>query len=247
MRGRVWKIVAFNLGLSMFNVLLFSNAFFRIPIFGASAVLTALGVTDIVMSAALFVLVNRRLLTPPQLPPPVAIETSAIQSLDACAEAVQAYIDTNVKTFAGYLSTVVAQLRRMNRKKDTMKSLLSEKFSETEMSYGRFYLAVCQAEELMIHNVKTLLNRVLAFDEGEYEDAISTGKPGVRINETRRGILKEYTQYIERAVENNDEILVRLDKLILETSKLSGISGSVEDLDAIKQIDSLIDEAHWYK
>ncbi len=247
-KDKILKMLLFNLGLVLVDILLFSNAFLHIDMSGNNPLTLALGVMAIVMSLALFGVVNYRFLSAGRTPYQPLMPEKSILTLDDCAASLQHYVDNNVKTFAEQLKTVIVQIGRMKKRMQTVQNILSERFSQTEMSFGRFHEPVMGMEKIMLLNGKSLLNRVNAFDEEEYEDILKKTAADDRINATRLGIFNEYKSFVDRSVENNEEILLRLDKLILELSKLNDLNeGTIEDMDAVKEIDALIHDAKWYK
>ena len=278
-KDRLIKLVAFNAGLCLAYILLFSRAFLGISFSAQNALATAFGAMAIVTGVGLFGFVNYRLLIAPPppgrpaaLPPAQALSLltgERLSTLDGCAEALSLYIEGNVDTFAADLRTAIKQIERMKRKKDTIRGILLERFSDTEMSFAKFEGAIAGVENIMLRNVQALLHRVTAFDEEEYEDALRAGAGsaagasgaggagsaagaggagGGRLAEARQAIMREYTSFVSRSVEDNEEILLRLDKLILEVSKLGDLhEGVVEDLPAMRDIDALIGDTKWYK
>ena len=247
-RKKAIKLAVFNGLLCLVNVVLFSKAFFGLDLSGTSALGTAFGVMVIVMNLVLFGLVNYNILFPPQPPPPPPISELKLSKPDDCIQALESYILNNNGTFTNDLRSIIDQLRRMEKRKATIRGVLLERFAEGEMSYVKFQGAVDGVENFMLRNVRSLLKRVHAFDEDEYEDALQKGSGSSRLRETRQAILREYTAYVARSVEDNEEILLRLDKLILEISKLDDFhTGDVEDLPAMREIDSLIEDTKWYK
>ena len=247
-KGKGKKLLAFNAALCLANVLLFSKAFIGLDLSGGNAFGTAFGIMAIVMSIVLFVLVNHRIIFPPPPQPPPTIDDMSIDDLDVCARALEYYIDNNSDFFSAYLRTTIGQIKRMGKRKATIRGILLERFSETELSFAKFQGAVDGVESIMLRNTRNLLKRINAFDEEEYEDTLKTDSAAGRLNDTRRAILREYTSFVSQVVEDNEEILLRLDRLILEVSKLSDIhGGDVDTLPAMREIDELISDTKWYK
>lgn len=252
-KDKIIKLSVLNLSIMLVNILVFSNAFFKINLAGGNALTTAFGIMTIVMSIIVFGYGNFKLLAEKPAPKQIAIKDKDINTLENCEAAVEVYITNNVKTYSDNLKTVITQINRMKKKKQTIRDILSEKFSETELSYERFMTSVDQIEKIMIMNIKSLLNRINAFDEEEYEkileNAPMTGyEKSEKLKETRLSIYNEYKAFVNKATENNEEILIKLDKLILELSKLNTLSvEDIEELDAMAEIDSLIRDAKWYK
>ncbi|MCL2747279.1 MAG: hypothetical protein FWE59_01305 [Oscillospiraceae bacterium] len=249
MSGRRWiKLILFNAGLCLANILLFSNAFWHLDITGANPLSTSFGIMSIVMSAVLFFFVNYKLLLPPPPPPPPALDARRIETLADCAEALDRFAFGNPSIFTDALQTAARQIKRMEKKKATVHSILLERFTDTEMSYVKFESTVCGLEGVMQRNITSLLKRINAFDENEYEDIARINESHSRLHEARRSILRDYSSFVTRCVEDNEEILLRLDKLILEISKLSDIhDGDIESMPAMQEIDALINDTKWYK
>lgn len=252
-KEKIIKLSALNISIMLINIVVFSNAFLKISLRSGNAVTTAFGTMVIIMSIIVFIYGNFKLLTEKPIPKQIAIKDKDIKTLESCKEAVQQYIASNIKTYANYLKTVLSQIDRMKKKKQTIKDTLTEKFSETELSYEKFMVAVEQIEKIMILNIKSLLNRINAFDEEEYEKILENSHSAgynnsAKINESRLNIYNEYNAYVEKSVENNEEILLKLDMLILEITKLNTLSDEdIKNMHAMEEIDSLIKDAKWYK
>lgn len=257
MQGKQLKnIILFNAALSLINIILFAKPFLNLDLSGKNAVSTAFGVMVIVMTVIVFFYGNYRLLQPKKQPALPQLKEKDIQTLDECAAGVLFYINNNVKTYADNLNDVLQQISRMQRKEAALQLTLKERFDESELSYHKFQGAVDSMEEIMILNIKSLLNRINAFDEEEYEELmVKQRMKGTNISDSDRKILvsrqsiyEEYMAFVERSVANNEELLIRLDKLMLEISKLSEIAANdVEEMDAMKEIDKLINDTKWYK
>lgn len=252
-KDKIIKLSALNISIMLINIVVFSNAFLKLKLTGGNAVTTAFGIMVIVMSVIVFIYGNYKLLTENPLPRQIEMKDKDVTTLESCTAAVQQYIESNVKTYADNLKAVLSQIERMKKKKKTIRDTLLEKFSENELSYEKFMSSVGQIEKIMILNIKSLLNRINAFDEEEYEkilgnsNSASYGK-SERLKESRLSIYNEYKAFVEKAVDNNEEILLKLDKLILEISKLNSLSvEDIENMDAMAEIDSLIRDAKWYK
>ncbi|MCL2671716.1 MAG: hypothetical protein FWF10_06740 [Clostridiales bacterium] len=247
-KDRIIKLAVLNGAIMLTNILVFSNAFFKLKI-GSGAFATAFGVMVIAMSGLVFFYGNIKILTAKAPPQPPMLKDKEILSLENCAAAVEHYLNNNAQTYAAHLKSVLAQIDRMKKKKRTIREMLLERFSETELSFEKFSTAVEQMERIMILNIRSLLNRINAFDEEEYEQMLeSAHSHSEKLLETRRNIYNEYKAFVEKAAGNNEEILLKLDKLILEISKLNDLSvAEIEDMDAMVEIDTLIRDAKWYR
>ncbi len=247
----ILKLVAFNGGLSLINIFLFSSAFLKIDLSGENVLQTTFGIMVIIMSVLTFFYVNYKILFSKPPRPQEARQESACKTLDDCALAARQYIDSsNASTFVLTLRTIIEQTERFKRKRATIREILLDRFSATEMSYGKFQSAVDGTEAIMIGGTRSFINRILAFDEAEYERLLRNpgAGPNSNLRQSYLNIYNEYIAYADKITHDNEQILIRLDQLILEISKLSVLSdGNIADMDAIKEIEALIGDTKWYK
>jgi hypothetical protein len=68
------------------------------------------------------------------------------------------------------------------------------------------------------------------------------------IMEEKFNVYNEYIRFVKEATEDNEQILLKLDKLLLEISGLNCIeSGELEQMAGMIEIDNLIKQAKYYK
>jgi DNA-directed RNA polymerase beta' subunit len=129
--------------------------------------------------------------------------------------------------FEKNLTVITKQIESFNKKKRTIDKLLAEKFDTTEMTYQKFSNVVAEVEALFQTNVENVASKIKSFDEAQ-------------MHISQKEISQEYHKFILKATEHNEEIILKIDKLILEISKLKyKIHEDIESLDAIKEIDLL--------
>ena len=59
---------------------------------------------------------------------------------------------------------------------------------------------------------------------------------------------EEYITFVKDSVEDNEEILLKLDKVLLELSKFNSLDdGELENMNAMKEVDELISKINLYK
>ena len=246
-KGTVTKLILFNGVLIAVNVALFSRAFLGLSLLGGGALESAAGFATIVVSAVLFFYVNLQIINAPakKIDPKALLDK--LGSLESCHEALGRI--GYVGTFSVKIGEIREQIENMQRKKELIRDILLQKFNDTEMSYQKFKAIVDSAEKVMVINIRSIINRIYAFDEEEY-DALARGKSrfSKAIAEQKLAIFREYIDYVGNAVEDNDEILLRLDKLLFEISKFNSVDeGELEGMQALKELDQLITDTKWYR
>lgn len=246
-KGTITKLAIFNGILLAVNVALFSNAFLKVRLFGGSALETAVGLTAVVLTVILFFYVNLQIINAPMKKIAPRQTLDKLNDLESCRLAIGGMGYSG--TFSQKMGEIQQQIGQMQKKQELIRDILLQKFSDTEMSYQKFKATVDGSENVMCANIRSIINRIYAFDEEEYNGLVKgRSRLSKSIAEQKLGIYREYIDYVEKAVEDNDEILLRLDKLLLEISKFNSIdAGELENMQAVKELDSLITDTKWYR
>jgi len=241
---RFRKLIIFNVLLLIFNIILFSDALIGLDIIGQTALSTARGVTFVFLSIAVFIYGNYRILFSARSSPQKTTDNQ-FETLENCVTRISEYIRREGKTFQTSLHKMKDQLKRMINKEEVITNILLQKFDETEMSYLKFQEHIIDAKKVMCRNTRSVLNRLYGFDEREYEKSIKM-HPKSRHTESKRALLNEYRDFIIQTVDYNEDLLYKLDRLILELSKLNDAE-ELNHMDALEELDKLIYNTKWYK
>ncbi|MEN8907260.1 MAG: hypothetical protein ABF289_14990 [Clostridiales bacterium] len=238
---KILKLVGLNLGISSYNIILFSPAFIGIEL-GASALLTAFGGSSIFLSTAFFVYGNYKVL--------IKEEDQELLPL-VTDEDYKYLLEQNIQktTFKKDIDIVLNQIDRMKNKKKTILDVLLEKFSQTELSYIKFESAILEVEKVFFSNVKSIINKLSIFDESEFEILIENKKNfSENFMKSKTDLYNKYKNFLKKSVEDNEEIILKLDKLLLEISRLNTLESiEIDNLSAIKEIDKLSNQIKYYK
>lgn len=233
------------MGIAILDIVLFSPGLIGIQIGGASALATAMGITIIFLSIAIFVYGNYRLFTEKDK----IIQTSEIKTTEDYIDALKQNHDK--RTFQKDISILLEQIERLQKKKETIIDILLQKFNNTEMSYKKFEEAVVAVENVFYINIKSILNKLNAFDEDDYNrirknDAEKTFTK--EFVQTKMSIYNEYISFVKKAIEDNEQIMLKLDKLLLEISRFNSLEiGEIDNMSAMKEIDELTMQTKYYK
>ena len=241
---RFGKLILFNVLLLIINVFVFSDVFLGLDIIGQSALSTALGITCVFLSIAVFIYGNYRILFSAR-PSLQKAADNQFETPESCIAQVSEYIRREGKTFHASLHKMKDQLKRMINKEGVITNILLQKFEATEMSYLKFQEHIVEAKKVMCRNTRSVLNRLYGFDEREYEKSIKM-HPNNRHTEAKRALLNEYKDFVSQTVDFNEDLLYKLDRLILEISKLNDAE-DLNHMDALEDLDKLIYNTKWYK
>jgi hypothetical protein len=155
-----------------------------------------------------------------------------------------------IKPLSNEITSALSQMERLKRKMETFKNVLSEQFSPTELSYQKFMTVATEVEKLFYQNVRSILNRLSTFDASEYDRLQSSGTSSFSpsVFEEKRKVYADYITFVKGSVSSNEEILLKVDKLLLEISKLDSFElAEIENMSAMKEMDALITQTKLYK
>jgi len=242
---KILKIVGLNVGIALLNIILFSPGLLGIQMGGASVFATALGATVILMSGVVFVSGNYKLLIQKEK----IIQTSGIKTATDCIDALEQ--NYGKRTFSKDITHLIEQIERFQKKKETIRDILLQKFSSEEMSYSKFQGVIMDTETLFFMNIKSILNKLNAFDEEDY-NRIKSEHEQLKFSkafiQTKMSLYNEYISFVKDSIETNEQILLKLDRLLLEISRLNSLEdGEIDSMSAMIEIEELINKTKFYK
>lgn len=239
------KLLGLNIGIAATDVALFSPGLIGIQLGGASALATAFGCTAIFMSGALFLYGNYKLLAGREK----VVQTSSIKTIEDYSNALRQH--RYKKTFETNINLMLEQIERLVKKKSTILDILQQRFSVSELSYKKFASVINEVEKIFYLNIRSILNKLNAFDEEEYiriKDGDKSGGFSQEFIQQKLSVYNEYIAFINKATEDNEEIILKLDKLLLEISSLDSLQdGEIEKMPGMQEIDELIKQTRLYK
>lgn len=242
--NKIPKLLGLNIGIVVVLIGIFSPGFIGLKIGGSSAFSTALGCAIVFVCAVLFLYGNYKVLMEKEK----MIQTKELDSPAECAAALR--LHRNKKTFAETIDLLIGQIERIENKQETITDVLQQKFSPTEISYQKFQAVVTEVSEIFYINIKSVINRLNAFDEADY--IFITRKAGRSLSEEFRAeklsVYNEHIAFISNAAQQNEQILLRMDKLLLEISKLTCLDSSeIENMPGMAEINNLIKQVKYYR
>ena len=230
-KKQIMKLFGLNLGIAVLDVLLLSKGL--IHIFGIENIfLKAIGITAFIMSIILFGYGNYSILLKPK-----EKKLYKITEFKDANDYIEAFKDCpNQKYFSVKIKKNIRDVEKLMKKKEVLKVILSQYFTPGEMSYVRFENVIDGTMSVFLGNIQKIINRINIIDADTLKEGMDNQ------------ICQEYIRYIESKMRENEEILLKLDNLILEISKLDDVEGqNLEELPAIQEINDLISNTQYYK
>lgn len=232
MQKQYIKLIAFNLGLIIFDVICLSNGFLGLLEDKTNSLKFALGLSIAIMSVVAFFLVNYRMLTSSSM----VKRDLDLDSLDTNTD----YIKTlnklrNKRTFEVAISDAIGQIERATRKYKTFEDVYYNKFKEeASESYG-FVDIIEDTNSMLYKNIDRIISILTIFDYSEY---ITLSRDSNK-HSKKLDLMQENIDEVNELIRRNEEILLNEDKLILEMSK---IGDSEEDDEVnLQRINDIVD------
>ncbi len=237
------KLLGLIAGVVLLNIVILSPGLLGVEI--ESVLETASGVTLLFISLLVLLYGSYVLL----IKPPIVTPVKNIITHEDYIDALHHY--RNVKVLEKDIHLALDQLDRIDKKKGTLLDVLSQRFDQTELSYKKFISVIAEVEKLFYLNIRGLLNKLSVFDASEFSSFTSQQRAAQFSNklvQEKTDLYNAYLAYVTGYLGANEEILLKLDKLLLEISLLGSTDyKDVEDMPCMKEIDALIQQTKFYK
>jgi hypothetical protein len=239
---KIIKLLCLNIGIAVVDIIFLSPGLLGIEIIGGSAFETAFGGTAIFMSIIVFVFGNYKLLVEEEK----IIQLSEIKTAEGCINALNQ--NYNKKIFEKDITNILEQIEMFRKKRETIKEILLQKFDIAEMSYSKFDRVISDIENVFYMNIRSIINKLNVFDEKDYNRIKNEKEFTNELIRAKMHIYNEYMSFIKKAIEDNEQIILKLDKILLELSKFNSLEdGNIENMSAMKEIDDLINKIKLYQ
>ena len=240
---KIRRLILLNAAIVIVNIALFTNSLIGLTLFTGSAFSISAAWTAICVSILVFFRGNYLVLNKPE----PRIQLQNIDSLDSCISVFGDAIH-NGDVFDENIITNIDQIKRFKRKCNTIKDILLQKFSANEMSFQKFNDVLQDIERVIYMNMRSILNKISAFDVEEYEAMQKKGMIHDQFSQEKMKIYREYIDFVGNATRTNEEILLKLDKMLLEISRYNSLEdGDIQKLPAFLEMDEMIKNARLYK
>jgi len=237
------KLFALLVGIAIVNVLVLSPGFIGIAI-GDSAFDTAVGITLLFASALVLIFGCYSILAAK----PAAVPVKEIKTREDYEVALSRY--RRVKALEGDIRIALEQLDRIDKKKDTLMEVLRQRFEPGEMSFKKFASVIEEVERLFYTNLRSILNRLSVFDEADFNRVTRSKAAPFKqeIMQQKIQMYNEFLAFVHSSLGTNEEMLLKLDQLLLEISRLDSLAPEdIEHMPCMQEIDSLIRQTKLYK
>ncbi len=229
--NRKWVLFLIGIGLAIVAVICYSPGLVALSLTSASIVKKVLAVLVAIALVGVYVFFVLRYLKAPKTEPVSAKEVKSLKDLE---KVLSEY--TAGKHFGKIAQTVMEQLKRLQSSSTRVKKAVDKKFEANSLSWKKYYGIIDTAEKTAIDNIATTANRLTFFDEDEYDRLADYRNDNIPddIQEKQIALYKENQCKIEEGIAVNENLILKLDSLALELSKITD--------DNEKETDSTLDE-----
>lgn len=243
--SKIMKLVLLVAGVAALNIVMLSPGLLGVEIGAGNALQTAFGVTVLFMSLLILLYGSYALLFKRPAPAPVR----EMKSREDYIAALHQY--RNVKVLKNDIALALEQLDRIEKKKLTVFDVLRQRFDETELSYRKFHSVIIEVEKLFYLNITGILNKLGVFTASDFSSMANPKRStqrSTKVMQQKTELYEEYLAYVAGYLDGNEEILLKLDQLLLEISLLGSIDHKeIDEMPCIKEIDLLIKQTKLYK
>ena len=168
-----------------------------------------------------------------------------------CKNTVINYLHTNPSTdfFRKILTTIAQRLIVFDMSCNSFREVVVKHFESAGLSHNKFKKPVEELQGYICNLIDNLIYKMRVFNEEEYRQKIieSTDSNNLEEAEKYKAIECEYESYAKKALDALENAIIKVDKLILEISKLSE-----EDIDRavliiMNDLETTIKDASLYK
>ena len=237
-RERQIKLLGLNLGIAAANIIV-------LPEVGGSPLAMAFGSAFVFLSGAGLIYGNYKFFAESERAAP----THKIMTAEDYIGELNDHKE--LKTFEKNVDLLLNQIERLQKKNKIIRDILLQIFSASEMSYKKFDGVISEVEKIFFMNIRSILNKLNAFDEEDYtfiRKKRESGDFSEQFMDEKIEVYNKYITFVKAATEDNEAILLKLDKLLLELSGLNSVeSGQLEKMPGMIEIDNLIKQTIIYK
>jgi hypothetical protein len=223
-RIRQIKILGLNLGIAAADIITL-----KLGLIGGGALATPFGVTIIFLSAVGVIYGNYRLFAEPEesIPPELYYKEKLIEHL-------------GINTFEENIKMAIDQVDRLQKKNNTIRDILPQIFNDSEITIKKFSTSIADVNNSFFMNIQNVIYKLEIFDEYDYKSIKDKHEAGTGSRQIREDNYNEYITSIEAAIEDNEQILLMLEKFLLRIIDLKS-SDSGKRKETTEKIDELIE------
>lgn len=167
---------------------------------------------------------------------------------ESVSQIVRGYVDDGALGMQA--QAVLSTFENANLRKKGIYSLLEQEFEQGTMSWDKFSVPVDTALEGIVKNAAQIANRMQAFDSAEYLRMYRIDEAGGYDDESmevqRLAVMKRTLKEMKDIQNDNDRLIVELEKLQAELTKLATAGYDTQTDQIVAEINQLTEDTKYY-
>ena len=239
------KLIYGNAAYAAALVCLYSPGLIGLSPFSSNALVAAASIAVGVIAVPAFVLMNRILIRDTK--PKVTLLTRDEENVyEKVIHSLESYLSNSaMKDIA---ASALNQVKRLEKSRSTARNLIENRFENGTLSYSKFMSVIDNAANRLLDGYVVMSNKMSIFDEDEYlylfTDRYKNDSIPDDIQEQKKKLYADNLNAMEEILKKNEEILLKIDHLMIEISNKDFSEYEVNS--ATAEIDSLIKQLNYY-
>ena len=239
------KLICGNAAYAAALVCLYSPGLIGLSPFSSNALVAAASIAVGVIAVPAFVLMNRILIRDTK--PKVTLLTRDEENVyEKVIHSLESYLSNSaMKDIA---ASALNQVKRLEKSRSTARNLIENRFENGTLSYSKFMSVIDNAANRLLDGYVVMSNKMSIFDEDEYlylfTDRYKNDSIPDDIQEQKKKLYADNLNAMEEILKKNEEILLKIDHLMIEISNKDFSEYEVNS--ATAEIDSLIKQLNYY-
>ena len=239
------KLICGNAAYAAALVCLYSPGLIGLSPFSSNALVAAASIAVGVIAVPAFVVMNRILIRDTK--PKVTLLTRDEENVyEKVIHSLESYLSNSaMKDIA---ASALNQVKRLEKSRSTARNLIENRFENGTLSYSKFMSVIDNAANRLLDGYVVMSNKMSIFDEDEYlylfTDRYKNDSIPDDIQEQKKKLYADNLNAMEEILKKNEEILLKIDHLMIEISNKDFSEYEVNS--ATAEIDSLIKQLNYY-
>lgn len=145
------------------------------------------------------------------------------------------------------IRSIISIISRIRNKQTYLALALGDKFDPNSLSHAKFESVIDNAEKSYNQLIASLLTRLESFDLKDFNAALNNKGLDANTLKERTLIFQQHLREIKKVIKGGESLLVKLDQLVIEITKLSESETSFIETDGIVDLDNAIQTVQQYK
>ena len=252
------KVILLDIIIISIGVILFSNKFMGIDINSEDATIKGISETIIFFSIVVLIYINGVFIYEHNFKnkhisnEPVNRTNESISKKETKIYIRKLKANRNNNLCKENIKYIIGQINRMSKKVEKLKEIIDVRFHKGDITYIKINDNIKEIDSIFYFNIAQIIHKLEAFDEDEFLKGLNNDVDRInkRLEDKRNKIYQSYKSDIEKGILDNEEILIKLDELIIEFSRLiteETTSGKRGVSRAIQKVNELIEIGKYYK